>query len=121
MSQTLGDDIAEIRTLLSEKEQASGTLSKALQKARRRLPRRIFRQGQRLAAALPLLDHPKLSQTLDQGALKAAAQEVSAHLKTIDVAQRRKDWLLDLLGSIAMSLLGVMGLLLLVLYLRGFV
>ncbi|MDE4134498.1 hypothetical protein PXK00_15370 [Phaeobacter sp. QD34_3] len=121
MSQTLIDDIEEIRALLVEKEQASGDLFTALRKARRRLPRRIFAQGQKLATALPLLQHPKLRLTLDEEALKGAAREVSAHLKTIDLAERRKDRLLGLLGSMAFSLLVVVALFILVLRWRGFV
>lgn len=121
MSQTVLEEIEEIRSLLAERTQASGDLPLALRKARRQLPRRIYRQGMRLAEALPLLEHPKLSLTLDQVALHGASREVTAHLRSINLAERRKDRLLQVLGSMAFSLLAVVALLILVLRWRGFV
>jgi hypothetical protein len=121
VSHTLVAEIEEIRGLLSEKEHASGDLSNALTKARRRLPRRIYRQGVVLADALPLLNHPKLSVTVDDKRLHRAAREVLGHLRSIDMAERRKDRQLGLLGSMAFSLLSVATLVIIVLRWRGFV
>lgn len=121
MSHPLVLEIEEIRSLLSEREQASGELAKALTKARRRLPRRVFRQGMLLAKARPLLDHPKLALTVDDKRLHRAAQEVLGHLRSVDLVERRKDRWLGLLGSMAFSLLAVVALLVLVLRWRGFV
>lgn len=121
MTHPLIAEIDEIRGLLSEKEQASGDLSSALTKARRRLPRHVFRQGILLARARPLLDHPKLALTVDGNKLHRAAKDVLSHLRSVDVAERRKDRWLGLLGSMAFSLLAVGTLLIVVLRWRGFV
>jgi hypothetical protein len=80
-------------------------LASALNKARHRLPRRIYQLGLTLVAAEPLAGHPKLSLTLDQKALESAAQEISAHLAEIDLAERRKDWWLGALGALSFNLI----------------
>lgn len=121
MAASLDQDIEDIRTLLKEREHASGDLAAALKLVRRRLPRRVYKQGMKLAGALPLLEHPKLRQTVDQKPLRGAAREVKAHLKEIDVADRRKGFWLGVLGSMAFSLLVVMILLVVVLRWRGLV
>jgi hypothetical protein len=121
MANSLEQDIEEIRTLLKEREHASGDLDAALKRARRRLPRRIYRQGMRLAAALPLLDHPKLRLTVDEKPLRGAARELRAHLEQIDLADRRKGFWLGVLGSVALSILAVTTLLIVVLRWRGLI
>lgn len=121
MAQSIAEQIAEVRDLLKTQEHASGDLTTALKTARRRLPRRIFQQGMLLANAAPLIDHPKLRLTLDEAALHKAARDVCAHLKTIDLADRRKGRVLDILGSMAFSLLVVIVLVLLVLRWRGLI
>lgn len=121
MANSLEQDIEEIRTLLKEREHASGDLDAALKRARRRLPRRIYRQGMRLAAALPLLDHPKLRLTVDEKPLRGAARELRAHLEQIDLADRRKGFWLGVLGSVALSILAVATLLIVVLRWRGLI
>jgi hypothetical protein len=80
-------------------------LKAALGKARRRLPRRIYRQAMVLARAEPLAGHPKLCLTLDRPALEAAAFEVRAHLESIDLADQRKGWWLGMLGSLSFNLI----------------
>ncbi len=121
MTHPLSAEIDEIRGLLSEKEMASGDLSSAFTKARRRLPRHVFRQGMLLARARPLLDHPKLALTVDNKKLDQAAKDVLSHLRSVDLAERRKDRWLGVLGSVAFSLLAVAALFILVLRWRGFV
>ncbi|MEP2717928.1 hypothetical protein [Pseudophaeobacter sp.] len=121
MAQDILADIEEVRELLGSRAEASGDLATALGKARRRLPRRIYKQGMKLAEALPLLEHPKLRLIQDEKALKRAAREVKTHLKKIDVADRRKGRILDILGSMAFSILVVFVLLLTVLRWRGFI
>lgn len=121
MAQDIFADIQEVKELLKSHAEVSGDLAAALGKARRHLPRRIYKQGLRLAEALPLLEHPKLRQTQDEKSLKKAALEVKNHLKAIDRADRRKGRILDILGSIAFSVLVVFVLLLTVLRWRGFI
>ncbi|MCB4455036.1 hypothetical protein [Leisingera sp. McT4-56] len=121
MAASLDQDIEDIRTLLKEREHASGDLAAALKHVRRRIPRRIYKQGMKLAAALPLLDHPKLRMTVDEKPLRGAAREVKAHLQKIDLAERRKDFWLGVLGSAAFSILCVLILLVVVLRWRGLI
>lgn len=120
MAQDIFSDIEELQELLKSRANVSGNLGDALAKARRLLPRRVYKQGMRLAQAVPLLEHPKLRLTLDEAALKGAAREVKMHLQAIDAADRRKGRILDVLGSMAFSLLVVFILLLVVLRWRGF-
>lgn len=121
MAASLDQDIEDIRTLLKELEHASGDLAAALKRVRRRIPRRIYKQGMKLADALPLLDHPKLRLTVDEKPLRGAAREVKAHLQKIDLADRRKGFWLGVLGSMAFSVLAVLILLIVVLRWRGLI
>lgn len=121
MAASLEQDIEEIRALLKEREHASGDLEAALKRARRRLPRRVYRQGLKLAAAQPLLEHPKLRLTVEEKPLRGAAREVRAHLEQIDIADRRKGLWLSILGSMGFSLLAVAALLVVVLRWRGLI
>ena len=121
MAQSIVEEIAQVHALLRDRESASGDLAAALKTTRRRLPRRIYRQGKVLAKALPLIEHPKLRLTLDETTLHKAAQEVKTYLETIDLADRRKGRVLDILGSIVFSLLVVFALLIVVLRWRGLV
>lgn len=121
MARDIFAEIEEVQQLLNSRAEASGDLVAALGKARRRLPRRIYKQGMRLAEALPLLQHPKLRLTQDEKSLHKAAVEVKNHLKAIDVADRRKGRILEILGSMAFAILVVFALLVTVLRWRGFI
>ena len=93
----------------------------ALAKAGRRLPRRLRRRGQSLAAALPMAEHPKLRLLLDQRALDGSAAELRAYLEGIDAADRRRGVLLGVLGCIATNMLIFAGLLIAFLQWRGII
>lgn len=121
MAQDIFAEIEELQQLLHSRAEVSGDLATALGKARRHMPRRIYKQGMRLAAAMPLLQHPKLRLTVDAAALQGAVREVKAHLEAIDIADRRKGRMLDVLASVAFALLVVFALLILVLRWRGFI
>lgn len=121
MAASLEQDIEDIRVLLKDREHASGDFAAALKLVRRRIPRRIYKQGMKIAAALPLLEHPKLSLTVDEKPLRAAARDVKAHLEEIDLADRRKGFWLGVLGSVAFSVLCVLILLVVVLRWRGLI
>ncbi|UWQ90181.1 hypothetical protein K3727_15475 [Rhodobacteraceae bacterium M382] len=98
--------IETVRAALRDKQGVGGRdLGTALSKARRRLPRRIFRQGQVLSKAEPMVGHPKLVLTLDHGAMRKAGAEVLSYLETVDVADRRKGWWLGMLGGMAFNIL----------------
>ncbi|MEK0163150.1 hypothetical protein VWX97_02760 [Phaeobacter sp. JH18-32] len=121
MAETLLKEIEQVQDLLKDREQAGGDLSAALNRARRRLPRRIYQQGLRLAEAQHLLAHPKLALTVDHEPLQRAAREVSKHLKSIDLADRRRGRILDIVATMAFSLIVVAVLLVVVLRWRGFI
>lgn len=100
------DQISETVALLRSQLGVGGKdLSKALRKARHRLPRRIYRQATKLAKVENMASHPKLRLTLDTPALAKAAREVQEHLRSIDVADRRKGWMLGALGALAFNIL----------------
>lgn len=112
---------AEVLSLMRDKLGVrAGSLRQADVKARRLLPRRVYRSYVMLEKAEPFLAHPKLSRTLDAGALSAANRDVRAYLDGIDVADRRKGWWLSLAGSLAFNLIALSVLLIVVLVWRGF-
>ena len=118
---SIDDQIQAIMALLREKLGVRGAdLNAALRRARFRVPRKVYRQGMDLVRAAPLAGHPKLNLTLDQTALSASASGVQAHLLSIDVADRRKGWLLGMLGSLSFNLILTFVLLMVVLNWRGF-
>ena len=113
--------IAQTAALLRHRLGTGGAdLSRTLAKAKHRLPRRIYRQGQRLARAEAMSHHPKLRLTLDQTGLGQAAQEVQAHLTSIDLADRRKGWMLGVLGALSFNLILAFALLIAFLVWQGF-
>lgn len=115
------NQIAQTMELLREKLGVGGRdLNTALSRAGHRLPRRIRHQVRKLAQAEPLASHPKLCRTLDAAGLSSAAHEVRAHLKTIDLADRRKGWWLGMLGGLAFNVLLAVVLLIGVLIWRGY-
>ncbi len=85
----------------------SATLAQGFRRAGRRLPRRIRARGKALANAEAMIRNPKLARQLDARAVLRDFDEVSAHLRGIDVADRRKGAWLRLAGAIAANLLAV--------------
>ncbi len=85
----------------------SVTLAQGFRRAGRRLPRRIRARGKALADAEAMICNPKLARQLDAHAVLRDFEEVSAHLRGIDVADRRKGAWLQLAGAIAANLLAV--------------
>jgi len=116
------EQIAAVSALLREKLGSKGqTLAQSLKRARHRLPRRIYRQARELARAQPMAAHPKLRQTLDGAALGRAASEVTDYLSAIDLADRRKGWVLGMLGGLAFNMILFVALLIGVLMWRGII
>ncbi|WP_171128673.1 MULTISPECIES: hypothetical protein [unclassified Ruegeria] len=97
------------------------TLAASVKRAKRRLPRRVYKEAMVLAQAEPLADHPKLRLVLDTKRLARAADEVQSHLRAIDLADRRWGWFLGLLGSLSFNLIALTVLALIVLYWRGLI
>ncbi len=116
LDQMIADILTELRAKLGVR---SKDLAKALAKVRHRLPRRVYRQAMTLVKAQPLAAHPRLRLTLDIPTLQAAATEVTTHLASIDVGERRKSWLLGMLGGLSFNLILMVALLIGFLIWRG--
>lgn len=120
LDQMIADILTDLRAKLGVRSKdLTKALAKALAKVRHRLPRRIYRQGMTLVAAEPLAAHPRLRLTLDMPTLQAAATEITTHLATIDVGERRKSWLLGMLGGLSFNLILMFALLIGFLVWRG--
>ena len=117
----LAERVNQIRELMRQKLGVRGrSFSAALAKANRRLPRSLRKDGRLLADALPMAEHPKLRQTLDMRRLEGAAASLQAHLEAVDMADRRKGWILGVLGTIAFNLLVLSAIALGLLIWRGY-
>lgn len=113
--------ITQISDLLWSKFGASGqTLARALAKAKARLPGRVYSRAMELANAQQMASHPKLLLTLDATKLGKSAQEVETYLTAIDVKDRRKGWILGMLGGMVFNILLFVCLLIGLLFWRGF-
>ncbi len=97
------------------------TLTASVRKAKRQLPRRIYKQALLLADAEQMAAHPKLRLVLDTRKLARASEEVQDHLTGINLADRRLGWFLGMLGGLAFNLLALSVLLLLFLRWQGFI
>ncbi|GAA6158588.1 hypothetical protein NBRC116589_07620 [Ruegeria sp. HU-ET01832] len=97
------------------------TLTASVRKAKRQLPRRIYKQALLLADAEQMAAHPKLRLVLDTPKLARASEEVQDHLTGINLADRRLGWFLGMLGGLAFNLLALSVLLLVFLRWQGFI
>ena len=97
------------------------TLAASVRRARRRLPRTVYKQALVLARAEAMMDHPRLRLVVDTPALQKASDDVQTHLRSIDLADRRRGWILSVLGSIALGILVLGGVTIFVLRWRGLV
>ncbi|WP_170782769.1 hypothetical protein [Ruegeria lacuscaerulensis] len=97
------------------------TLTASVRKAKRQLPRRIYKQALVLADAEQMAAHPKLRLVLDTPKLARASEEVQDHLTGINLADRRLGWFLGMLGGLAFNLLALSVLLLVFLRWQGFI
>lgn len=117
--QQMADRVGE---LLVQRLNAKGaTLQARLAKAGRRLPRRVRDAGTALVQATEMAQNPKLLMQVDDGAVALAYDICVKHLNTIDPVQARRGVMLNIAASVAFSLLVVAVLVVVVLYLRGFV
>ncbi|MCG7518882.1 hypothetical protein [Ruegeria sp. Ofav3-42] len=124
MSQTtdIQSQIAQTVQLLRAKLGVKDkTLTASVRKAKRRLPRRIYKQAMMLARAEQMAAHPKLRLVLDTPKLVQASEEVQTHLSGINLADRRWGWFLSFLGSLALGFLALAALAVIILRWRGFI
>ncbi|WP_171125473.1 MULTISPECIES: hypothetical protein [unclassified Ruegeria] len=114
--------IAQTVQLLRDKLGVHGkTLTESVKKAKRQLPRRIYKQAMLLAQAEQMAAHPKLRLVLDTPKLARASEEVQKHLGGMNLADRRMGWFLGMLSSLAFNLLVLSALLLAFLRWQGFI
>ncbi len=97
------------------------TLIASVRRAKRRLPRNVYKQAMVLAQAEPMAEHPKLRLVLDGPKLEKASDEVQNHLNAINLADRRLGWFLSFLGSVALGLIALAALAMIVLRWRGYI
>jgi len=97
------------------------TLTASVRKAKRRMPRRVYKQAMLLANAEQMAAHPKLRLALDTPRLVQASEDVQSYLGGINLADRRWGWFLGMLGGLAFNLLAFAVLALVFLRWRGLI
>ena len=98
-----------------------GGLDDKLRRAGRRLPKRVRAAGEALVQAVAMAQRPKLLMQIDDEAVAIAYDICVRHLGGLRPGAARWGMLLNIAAAIGFSLLVVAGLVLIVLYLRGFV
>ena len=73
--------------------------------SRERLGRRYRRAGAEIAAASRRMDHPRLARLHDPARLEAAFDDLTAYLRRIDPAERRRQAVLSVLAVIFVNLM----------------
>lgn len=121
MADALLQEIADLQTLMEKHLKLAGEFTAQAARARRHLPQSMRRRLERLVEALERMDHPKLALTLDEAGLVRDAKAIQHHLKTVNLADRRKGRLLDIAATVAFAVIILIALLVLVLRWRGFV
>ena len=111
----------EIYELMGERLPVRGTdLVSRTYKAGRLLPRRIRKEALYLGEAAKLVENPKLMKMVDFQRVNTAFRACLHYLKSINVAARRRELLLGILGSIGLAIFVVSGLGIFVLSWRGY-
>ncbi|MEO6299995.1 MAG: hypothetical protein ABIV25_10585 [Paracoccaceae bacterium] len=111
-----------VAELLEERMRLKGgDLEAKLRRAGRRLPRKVRDAGAVLVQAVNMAQVPKLLMQIDNETVAIAYDTCVQHLNTLNYGLARRGLLLNMLASIGFSLLVVAGLVLAVLYWRGFV
>lgn len=97
-----------LQHLLEERLGVRGRdLPQALRRAGRRLPRHIRRKAGVVQRSAHLAGHPKVARQISRDEVTRAYAQVTAHLRGIDPAERRKTRLLRLAAAIAFNLIVV--------------
>lgn len=90
-----------------------------LARAGRKLPKHLKRDGEALAEALRLAEHPRLGRQVDARRLRKAARRLERYLLRVDAQARRMGLVLDWLAGNAFNLIVVAALAAAVLIWRG--
>ena len=114
----IAETVALLRAKLGVRDK---TLEASIRKAKRRLPRRVYRQAMVLARSEAMASHPKMRLILDTPKLVRASDVVQDHLGSINLADRRWGWFLGLMGGLAFNLLALTALLLVFLWWRDLI
>lgn len=98
--------IEDVRRLMVGRLRMHGaSLEDQARQAKRLLPRALVREAHYLAQAETLSRSPKLARMIDHKKARGARDRLTAHLMTVDPKERRKDWILGILGGLAFNLL----------------
>lgn len=117
--QQMADRVSQ---LLQERLRVRGaTLEARLRSAGRRLPRKVREAGQALAAAVAMMQNPRLMHQVDDETVATAYDICVRHLTAINPAAARRGLVLDMAARMAFALLVVAVLFVAVLYWRGWV
>ncbi|MDX1781298.1 MAG: hypothetical protein R3256_08265 [Thalassovita sp.] len=113
---------AELKRLLENKfGVSSGDLISRMRKVGRRAPKRAHVAARVISEAHVHAGHPKLRRFIDEAAVDHAFITLRGYLKSVDVADRRKGMVLDVLGALSFNLMLAMALLMAFLRWRGWV
>lgn len=107
---------------LGEKLEVRGrTLADVVRRAGRALPKRLQHDADALVQAEFLALHPKLRHLADSARSDAAEERLRRHARLLDPDKARNDRRLGWLAGLAFNLLALAGLIVAVLYWRGFI
>lgn len=98
-----------------------GSLSQALTRANRRLPKSVRRASLVLIQTQQKLLHPKIARQVDDAVVAKAFNTIEAHLSSIDLKERRKDARIRWLAMLILNMALVIALIVFVLRWRGYV
>lgn len=114
--------VDRVAALLEQKLRVRGaTLADKVRKAGRRLPKKVRVAAEALAQAGQMAGNPRLMYQIDPAVVAEAYDICVRHLGGVDLADRRRGMLVGIAGSIAFSLLVVVGLFVAVLWWRGLI
>ena len=122
LTEQVHEKAIEVADMMKERLGIRGKdLAGKLRHTGRMMPKRIKREAAYLAETSALAENPKLRRMIDNAHVNAAHRTCIDYLETVDVADRRKGVLLNLLASVTLALIVVAALLITVLVWRGFI
>lgn len=118
----IGDQADVLSALLQDRLRFKARdLHHALQKAGRRVPRRLRVEGEYIALAQHMEQNPKLAKQIDLLRVEAGFRELKAFGESINPTDRMIGGILSVLGPMAFGLIAVFVVLIVVLRWRGLV
>jgi len=123
MAELTVDKLAqELSELMEKKLRVRGPdLRSQLRRAGRRLPGWVRKDVQSIVDAQAMSASPKLAKQVNLPRLEAAERRVAAHLKRVDLSERRMTTFLGVLGGLAFSFIVICGLIYAVMRWRGLI